>query len=344
MGEVRGFGLTHYPRLYGPDEDMNSILRRDLKDPAIPANEKDPANWPPKMREEWTDPVASASQHRTDLIQGMDAIRKGIDDFDPDVVIMWGDDQYELFREEVIPPFCALAFEEMVIRPWVGRSRNIWHESDEKELRVKMDPDIARYFVGEVMKEGIDLAYSYKMREGGTFPHAFLYPLVYLDYHRNNPFNYTLLPISVNCYGKRVISNKGRSAFLGTERVDDPPSPSPSRCMEFGAAVARVAERSPYRVAVVASSGWSHAPLNDKAWHLHPDVDADRRLYTALVEQDYEVWRKYDSEELERAGQQEVLNWFCLLGAMEALGQSLVFSSFLEVYTFNSTKVFAMYE
>ena len=39
------------------------------------------------------------------------AIRKILDDFNPDLVLMWGDDQYENFREDIVPAFCLLGYE-----------------------------------------------------------------------------------------------------------------------------------------------------------------------------------------------------------------------------------------
>ncbi|MBO0894638.1 MAG: DEAD/DEAH box helicase, partial [Acidimicrobiales bacterium] len=92
----------------------------------------------------------------------------------------------------------------------------------------------------------------------------------------------------------------------------------------------RIAEESPYRVALLASSGWSHAFLTDKTWRLRPDVDADRRLYDALVTGDLGAWHTYRTAELEEAGQQEMLNWFCLLGAMEELGRKPRWSELFE--------------
>src|SRR5688500_19145288 len=51
-----------------------------------------------------------------------------------------------------------------------------------------------------------------------------------------------------------------------------------SRCMEVGAATARVMAKSPWRTAIVASSSWSHSFLTEKHYQLWPDVAADRRL------------------------------------------------------------------
>ena len=40
------------------------------------------------------------------------AVRKALDDFNPDLVLIWGDDQYENFREDIIPAFCVLGLDE----------------------------------------------------------------------------------------------------------------------------------------------------------------------------------------------------------------------------------------
>ena len=96
-------------------------------------------------------------------------------------------------------------------------------------------------------------------------------------------------------------------------------------------------------MALVASSSWSHAFLCDRTWRLRPDTPADRRLYEALCAGDYDSWRATPLTAIEDAGQQEVLNWFALAGAMEELGASLEWSTFVETHIFNSNKVFAVY-
>ena len=55
MAEFLGLGLTHYPLLAGTDDHMAGLLRWTLTDPDIPAELKDPANWPELMRREWSD-------------------------------------------------------------------------------------------------------------------------------------------------------------------------------------------------------------------------------------------------------------------------------------------------
>jgi len=152
--------------------------------------------------------------------------------------------------------------------------------------------------------------------------------------------------VSVNCYGRHVITRKGgliRYADIVPPDAGDPPSPSPKRCFDLGAATARVLAASPWRVAVVASSSWSHAFLIDAAWHLQPDVERDRTFYDALRSEDYDMWRATTTADIEAAGQQEMLNWFCLLGAMSELGKKPTWTDFVETRVLNSNKCFAVY-
>ena len=93
----------------------------------------------------------------------------------------------------------------------------------------------------------------------------------------------------------------------------------------------------------MASSSWSHSFLTEKNWQLRPDVPAGRALYDALETGDYAKWHAYKTDQIEESGQHEVLNWFCLLGAMEALGRKPDKAVFLENWAFVSPVVFAHY-
>ena len=62
-----------------------------------------------------------------------------------------------------------------------------------------------------------------------------------------------------------------------------------------------------------------------------------------MVAGDPAVWRETALADLEAAGQQELLNWFPLLGAMAELGQPLDWSDFVATDVFNSNKVFATF-
>ena len=51
---------------------MADILRRSMKDERVPAELRDPANWPAPMRAEWGDDegLAAAARHRAALVDG----------------------------------------------------------------------------------------------------------------------------------------------------------------------------------------------------------------------------------------------------------------------------------
>jgi hypothetical protein len=104
-----------------------------------------------------------------------------------------------------------------------------------------------------------------------------------------------------------------------------------------------VLARSPWRVAVIASSSWSHAFLTPKNHLLYPDVEADRALYEKLRVGDYETWRNTPLSALEESGQQEMLNWLCLTGAMAELQRRPDETEFVQTYIFNSSKCFAFF-
>lgn len=354
MAEILGLGLSHYPLLAKPDEQMADLLRMTLKDPGLPAHIKDPAQWPSAMQAEWGDDggTKAAGRHREAMVAQFRRVREVLDDFRPDAVIVWGDDQYENFHEDVIPPFCVCAFDDMDIYPWrhaKGSSMfdegkpNVWNEGRDVRYRVRGNRKLAKQLVSGLVEADFDVAYAYKPLHHESFAHAFTNTILYLDYDRRHGWDYPTIAFPINCYGKRVVSAKGFLSNLADELDFDPPSPSPARCMALGAATAKVLKSMPGRIALVASSSWSHAFMADNTWRVRPDTQSDRRLYDALVRGDYETWRQTPLTSFENAGQQEMLNWCPLLGAMQALGARLDWSEFIETYVFNSNKVFAVY-
>jgi hypothetical protein len=346
MGAILGLGVTHVPLLAGRDEDMARILRRVLQDPDLPERYRRPDGWPEPMRREWGEDegLAAARRHREALVTRFREARHALDEFGPDVVLIWGDDQHENFQEDIIPAFCVLAYESIEHRPWAeARWPNVWDEPKEATFTYKGHRPAAKLLVSGLLEEGFDPAYAYRPLHH-PLGHAFMNTLLFLDYDRQG-FPYPVVPFAVNCYGRRVIAQRGGLGGVKTPAADqlDPPSPSPSRCFDLGRACARVLSASPWRVAVVASSSWSHAFLTPKHYLLYPDVDADRVMYEKLCAGDYEAWRRTSLAAIEDSGQQEMLNWMCLAGAMAELGRRPTECDLVETYLFNSSKCFAFF-
>jgi hypothetical protein len=345
MAEILGVGISHWPRLRETEDTWAMRLRAVLREPDLPVRFRDPAAWPEQMRAEWgaDQGVAAAAPHREALLRGLRRVRSAIDAFDPEVVVIWGDDQYENFREDVIPPFCILGYQDDVVARPFGAAPNPWGETAETAFTIKTAPHIAKALAGGLIEESFDVAYAYRPLHYPGLSHAFINAVLYLDYDRTG-FPYPVIPITVNCYGSYVISRHGRVHAVDHADDDpDPPAPSPARCFDLGRATARVLRSSPWRAVLVASSSWSHAFLCDKNWHLYPDIPSDRRLYDALVAGDYGAWRETPLAAVVDAGQQELLNWFCLMGAMSELNQRLEWSEFVAAYIFVSNKVAAVF-
>jgi len=340
VGEILVVGITHYPPLAGKDEVMSWILKRMLQNPNLPDEYRHATGWPEGMRAEWgnDEGAGAARNHRDRLLRALRTTRVQIDAFRPDFILVWGDDQYENFREDVVPPYCVYAHESFEFGP---PANNVWNEPADKKFHVAGNAAAAKYLITGLIEAGYDTAYSYKPLHH-PLGHAFANAVLYLDYDRKG-FPHPIIPFAINCYGKRVIAQRGGLPIFEnppTEAQLDPPAPTPQRLFDLGAATARVLAKGPWRVVLMASSGWSHAFLTAKNNFLYPDTPADRMLFEALRSGNYDTWRSYPAASVEESGQQEILNWMCLAGALAELKRKPANTEFIDTWIFNSSKCF----
>lgn len=356
MGEVIGLGVTHFPPYSWPDANMADALSMILDAPGVEERLKDPASWPAPMREEWGDDrgLGRVEEHRARMRRGFERVRARLDAFSPDVVVIVGDDQYENFREDIVPPFCVFGLDDAFeLTPWksgVGARRaNIWGEPPDFRYPLRGHRDAARVIVRGMIERGVDLPYAYQLHHEESLGHAFANTVLFLDSERRG-FDYPVVPFAVNAYGSSVLQSRGTLGHLvdpdsaSAAKIEDPPAPAPWRCMEVGKKLAESLLESPWRVALIASSSWSHAFLAKKTGYVWPDVEADRALMDALRDRDYDHWRHRSLRDLEDSGQHETLNWMVVMGAMEALGHRPLVEEYIETYVFNSTKAFVVWE
>jgi len=340
VGEILVVGITHYPPLAGGDDMMSWILKRMLQNPKLPEAYRHIEGWPEPMRAEWgkDEGTAAAGRHRERLLQSLRKTRAQIDEFRPDFIVIWGDDQYENFREDVVPPYCIYAHPSFEFGP---SPRNVWNEPAEKKFKASGHVPAAKYLATGLIEAGFDTAYSYKPLHH-PLGHAFANAILYLDYDRQG-FSHPIVPFAINCYGRKVIAQHGGLPMFEnppSEAQLDPPAPTPRRLFDLGGAAARVLAKSPWRVVLMASSGWSHAFLTEKNHFLYPDIDADRKLFEALRAGNYDLWRNYPASAVEESGQQEILNWMCLAGALAELKRKPTETDFIDTWIFNSSKCF----
>src|SRR5215831_9456472 len=143
MGEILGIGVTHYPGLMLPDAYMSQTLTRALESERVPEEMKNSARWPEGLRQELAanENGGAAAEHRRRLVGGFRKARQALDAFAPDFALIWGDDQYENFREDGVPSFCVFALDAIESRPFgrPGRAQlgNVWGEGPDKVVPVR---------------------------------------------------------------------------------------------------------------------------------------------------------------------------------------------------------------
>lgn len=349
MAEILGLGMTHYSGLRFVDADMSIFLRHTLEGSRIPSAMKDPANWPEAMRREWSNDqgAAAAVEHRQRHLSAFRAMKAELVRFRPDFVLIWGDDQYENFIEDVVPPFCIYILDQILSTPFAPdphqlEGPNPWGEAPDVTFLHRGHAHGAAYLAEQLSDRGIDVPYAYRLRHHRGLSHSFINTLMYLDYEREG-FEFPVVPFHVNCYGGDLIRTQGGHLTPGNENEHpDPPAPSAHACFDLGRAIGLVLAASPWRVALVASSSWSHAFLTAKHSWIYPDHQSDRARLADLRAGAYARWRDLTRSEIESAGQHEFRNWICLAGAMSEFGAKVEIFDYLESYVMNSNKCFAV--
>ena len=165
MGQILGLGVTHYPGLMA-EGNLCRRIRICLADPALPEHLRSLENWPAPMCRQWgnDDGQAHSDAHRLEMIDGFRMARRALDEFKPDFCVIWGDDQFENFREDCVPPFSVLAYDDAEFQPWLHSQRgvNSWHEPKEKVFSVRGHRQGGKHLASCLLNEGFDIAYAYK--------------------------------------------------------------------------------------------------------------------------------------------------------------------------------------
>jgi hypothetical protein len=218
----------------------------------------------------------------------------------PDIVLIVGDDQEELFSQQIMPAFAIFCGEQIVTRPlesmddiprWLATSQAGAGYAMDAVRRYPGAPDFGRFVIERLVDESVDVASVSAVQNPGAqgFGHAYGFIIQRLFRGRGIP----VLPVLLNTYYP-------------------PNRPIPSRCYQIGQSLRRVIEQFPenLRVAVVASGGLSHFVC---------DEALDRRVLKAIQTGDAEALKKLPRAAL-NSGSSEIANWITVAGVMEGHG------------------------
>ena len=350
MGEVLGIGCTHYPGLLRGPNAYTGTTRYLLQNPVVSDRMRDIANWPEGAQDEWANQEEASVLHEQQMIAAFRKLRKVIDDFNPDVVLMWGDDQYENYHEDLVPPLvvhCDAEFND--VDPLSSAPNNPWGEPADKTWNFKGSQDLAKHIATQLLERDFPVSYSLEASHAKhRMAHAFANTLLYLDWDRKG-WDYPIIPFSVNALGRNFEVSRAGFDHLKPELAgsdidlfQSPPGPSPKSLYRLGKLVREIIDERPERVVIMTTSSWSHSFLTQKNEWLFPDRDTDRAHFEQLKAGEQYKWADITNNENEAAGGHEWKMWVALAGAME--GQTPTIVDYMESWVFNSDKCFCYFE
>lgn len=337
MAELLGLGITDFPFLR-TSGSMAGVLKMALaRGEHMKPEMKDPANWPAPMRAEWGEDegLTASGPARERQVQNLKRIKAALDDFGPDFIIIWSKDHMESLKQFALPPYWIQAHDRVQTKPFSGGAPNVFGEDPERVVTIEGHPQGAKYLIRGLQQAGLAPAYSLEALHPNGLTHTFQGGVVYLDWERRE-FQTPVVPFPIDPFGPRERLPEGMAPLQPDHLYPIPAS----RAFELGAATARILRASPWRVALVAATGWSHTQNTswERGW-VHPQMEGDRRRYEEWASNKFDTWHNFTYEELEEYGQWEHLCWIALAGAMTEAGAKVIFSDYQENWCFNSNWV-----
>lgn len=235
-------------------------------------------------------------QARFDACQaGISRVAEILAEVAPDILVMVGDDQEEMFQDDNMPALLLYWGEEIMNKPRVsptpaGRVSD-WGYGEARNYPIASG--LSRHLIEHLIGEGFDVAHSRRVAPDNGIGHAFGFV-----YRRiMNEHVIPSIPVMVNTYYP-------------------PNQPTAKRCYEIGRALRRGIESwdSDARVAVLGSGGLSHFVVNE---------ELDRKVIKALQEKDVQSLTSIPSKLL-NSGTSETRNWITAAGALEHLNMKLI--------------------
>jgi hypothetical protein len=238
----------------------------------------------------------------------LDCLADALEAAQPDLVVVVGDDQAELFSPANMPAMSIFYGERILTHPWgdVDVAMPDWKRAAaagygmDSVHEYRGAPAAAMRAIEGLIQMGVDISASSEVTEPwrAGFGHAYGFVAQRLFRGRN----YAMLPVLLNTYFR-------------------PNVPTSARCYDVGRLLRTVLERDgDERIAVVASGGLSHFVT---------DENLDRGILVAIKDKDSEHLRAVPPNAL-RSGSSEILNWIMAAGALEHL--SADWSEYLPIY------------
>jgi 3-O-methylgallate 3,4-dioxygenase len=287
---VIGVGTSHSPQLSVRASQWQLLREKDEKDPRL-----DYQGLLQRARNGLATELSAEKFRQRDeaCLSAVSALGDALRGANPDIVVVFGDDQQEQFHDDNMPTFAIYhgkslpVVKDSGLRParWKEAERMGWAETADEYDTAQ---DLANHLIRSLVDDEFDIARCNKLRPEVGVGHAFSFL-----YRRVLPGSkLPMVPVMVNTYYP-------------------PNQPTPKRCYAFGRAVRKAIETwdADKRVAVMASGGLSHVVI---------DEELDQIVIDALRNKDRQALWRLPREKL-RGGTSEILNWVALAGVAEPM-------------------------
>ncbi len=304
---VVGIAASHTPQVSTGADMWRDHGARDRGNPRLLGRDGEYTSYDeltaaadPKVRDQLTDEIWAAKYDRAN--QAIAELARQLTQARPDVAVVIGDDQGELFKEDGVPTFALFLGEELYDEPKSPEElRNLalglraaqWAYHGNSRASHRTEPALAAHLAGRLAAAGFDLTVVTRQRQDRTLGHAFTFP----RYRLGLPATLPIVPLFLNTYY--------------------PPNvPSARRCYELGCAVsdAIASWDSGARVAVITSGGLSHFVI---------DEELDQRVLAGLSGRDVAAFGPLPAKVL-RSGTSEILNWVTAAAALRGLTAKVI--------------------
>ena len=302
---VLGIGSSHSPQVNTPPELWAGHAARDMYEYSLVDHAGNPTTYEhllagadPGLRAQLTPEV---KQRRHDACQAaIGRLAARIEEVAPDVVIIIGEDQHELFQEDCMPALLVYWGDKLVSapHPWrieqdVSLRAAAWAYGWDEIRELLVASEVGKRLIDDLIERGFDVAHARYLKEGQAVGHAFGF--VYRRLLGGKPI--PTLPVMLNTHYP-------------------PNQPTARRCYELGSVIRETVEawKSDARVGVIASGGLTHFVI---------DEQFDQELLQAMKDNDA---GKISSipQRLLNSGTSEVRSWITAAAALTDLDMEII--------------------
>ena len=296
---VYGFAASHTPMLTLEGKRWTERAQDDMRNNQLNTSDGRFISYEQLVRERGTPYADVATEERflaveADSQNALDRIAEEIEAAAPDVIVIIGDDQHELFSDANMPAISVYYGERVVMHPfeiteqspsWLGAVTKGYAMDEAHDFPAH--PDLALDLIQGLIQRDVDVGACARVPDPRVagFGHAYGFLIERLFRKREIP----VIPILLNTYY--------------------PPNQlTARRCHAIGTAMRAAIEESrlDLKVAIAASGGLSHFIVDDVL---------DHQILNALKNNDVETLSSIPQAAL-NSGSSEIRNWIMTAGAV----------------------------